>query len=247
MRNTVNILDVNIDVLNMSQAIERISDFLKEDCVKTVFTPNSEIIMVAQKDNELKNILNNSDMLIADGIGVVWASRMVGKSIPERVTGFDTMTNLFKEGSDGSISFYLLGGKPGTVEKAHKELLKQYPNINVAGMHHGYFNADEEKEIIKEINDLCPDILLVALGAPKQEKWIYNNKANLCVKVCMGVGGCFDVIAGNVKRAPVVFQRLGLEWFYRLIKEPSRYKRMLKLPQFAITVMLNKFKRSETN
>lgn len=240
MRQTSDILGVNVDIVKMNEVVEIISEFLKSDSVKTIYTPNSEIIMLAQNDTSLKEVLNTADLLIADGIGVVWASKILGVKIPERVTGFDTMQKLLERGRNGSISFYFLGGEPGIAEKAQLNLESTYPDINILGTHHGYFDSDDNSSIIDEINSLSPDVLLVALGAPRQEKWINKHKHKLNVKVCMGVGGCFDVIAGKVKRAPVIFQKLGLEWFYRLLKQPSRFKRTLKLPQFGIYVVFKK-------
>lgn len=249
MRNTVDILGVSIDNVGMQDVLSTITSFLKEGKNKVVFTPNSEIIMLAKDDPEIRNILNGADLSIPDGIGVVYASKIMGKPLPERVTGFDTMQNLLGIGSNGSITFYLFGAKPGVAQEAKERLKAKYPQINILGTHDGYFNDQQGKNIISEINKLKPDVLFVALGAPKQEKWIIENKNNLNVKVCMGIGGCFDIIAGRTKRAPKIYQKLGLEWFYRFIKEPSRWRRMLKLPQFGLTVMWNRLrekkKRSE--
>ena len=240
MRKTVDIIGINIDTLNKTQVLETMLQFIKDSSTKAVFTPNSEIMMIAHTDDELKAILNSADLLIADGIGVVWASKILGYNIPERVTGYDTMSELFRIGSNGSISFYLLGSSQEVIEKAVHNIRVIYPNINILGYHNGYFNESEEKSIINEINSLKPDILFVALGAPKQEKWINNNKDHLHAKVCMGIGGCFDVIAGKVRQTPKIFQKLGLEWLYRLFKQPTRFKRMLKLPQFGLYIIMKK-------
>lgn len=243
MRETADILGVNINTLNKAQSVDRIMQFIKEPSTKVVFTPNSEIIMIARENEELMNILNSSDLLIADGIGVVWGGRLLGYKIPERVTGFDTMTELLSiGGTNGSVSFYLLGSSEEVIQTTVHNLKNKYPNINILGYHNGYYNQDEEKNIIEDINRLSPDILFVAFGAPKQEKWIYENKENLNVRVCMGIGGCFDTIAGKTKRAPKIFQKLGLEWLHRLIQEPKRIKRMIKLPQFALYVILKRIK-----
>ena len=240
MRQTVDILGINIDTLNKTKALETILAFVGDSSTKIVFTPNSEMIMIAHTDDELKTTLNSSDLLIADGIGIVWASKILGYSIPERVTGYDTMSELFKIGNKGSFSFYLLGSSQEVIERTVHNLKTMYTELNILGYHNGYFDSIEEINIIEEINKLKPDILFVALGAPKQEKWIYRNKTNINAKVCMGVGGCFDVIAGKVKRAPIFFQKFGLEWLYRLFEQPTRFKRMLKLPQFGLYVIMKK-------
>lgn len=242
MRETIDIFGVLIDKVDTNSTLERIKEFINGNEAKAVFTPNSEMIMIAKNDPELKNVLNSADLSLGDGIGVVLASRILGRSLPERVTGTDTMMNLFKLGSNGSISFYLFGAAPGVADLAVEKLKEMYPKINIVGTHNGFFNAEEEKNIIQEINELEPDVLIVGLGAPKQEKWIYKNKENLKVKVCMGLGGSIDIAAGVVKRAPKIFQKLGLEWFHRFMKRPIyRFKRMLKLPQFGLTVLWARF------
>lgn len=242
MRETIDIFGVLIDKVDTNSTLERIKEFINGNEAKAVFTPNSEMIMIAKNDPELKNVLNSADLSLGDGIGVVLASRILGRSLPERVTGTDTMMNLFKLGSNGSISFYLFGAAPGVADLAVEKLKEMYPKINIVGTHNGFFNAEEEKNITQEINELAPDVLIVGLGAPKQEKWIYKNKENLKVKVCMGLGGSIDIAAGVVKRAPKIFQKLGLEWFYRFMKRPIyRFKRMLKLPQFGLTVLWARF------
>lgn len=242
MRQVVDIMGVNIDSINNQQVIDRILEFIKESTTHMIFTPNSEIIYTTKEDYSLKNILNSADLLIPDGIGVVWASRILGNPIKERITGFDTMSKLFDIGKDGTISFYLFGSSQDVIEKAVENLKNKYPKLNILGFHNGYFDSSSEDAIVNEINSLNPDVLLVALGAPKQEKWIYKNKDALNAKVCMGVGGCFDVIAGKVNRAPLVYQKLGLEWFYRFVKQPSRFFRMLKLPQFGLYIIFIRIK-----
>jgi len=224
----VDILGVKIDNITMADALKRTEDFFYGGS-HMVFTPNPEIIMYAQKDEDFLSTLNSADLLLPDGIGVVIASKLKGSKIKERVPGFDFVCNLLKTGK----TFYLFGGKPGVGQAAASNLEKQ--GVRVVGYHHGYFNDDEE--IIKDILSKRPDVLLVCLGAPKQEKWIYKNKDRLNVPLCIGAGGSLDVLAGNVKRAPVIYQKLCLEWLYRAIKQPSRLPRLLCLPQFLIEVL----------
>lgn len=237
MNDKIIIFGVPIDKVNMRQAIDRIQKFLRENKVHIIATPNAEIIMMAQKDVEYKKILNKTDMNVPDGSGVIFASKVYKDPLPERVAGFDLMMELMKNAAINNQKIFLLGAKNEIVSKAKLNLIKKYPGINVVGVHDGYFKSDEEDEIVREINEKKPDLLFVAIGAPKQEKWLFKMKDRLEVKVAIGVGGSFDVIAGKVDRAPEIYRRLGLEWFYRLLKEPWRYKRMMALPKFAFKVL----------
>ncbi|AAM25322.1 N-acetylglucosaminyldiphosphoundecaprenol N-acetyl-beta-D-mannosaminyltransferase [Caldanaerobacter subterraneus subsp. tengcongensis MB4] len=236
------IFGVPIHRVTMIEAVEILKGYLKEDRIHIVATPNAEIIMMAQKDEEYKKILNETDLNVPDGSGVVFASRVFNKPLKERVAGFDLMMEFVKWASHKDVSIYLLGAKPEVVEKAQSNLKNLYPSLKIVGFHHGYFNEKEEENIIEDINKRAAQVLFVALGAPKQEKWIYKNKEKLKVKIAMGVGGSFDVIAGKAKRAPEIYRKLGLEWLYRLIQEPWRYKRMSALPKFAFKVLLARLK-----
>lgn len=234
----INIMDVPIDVITMEQAVSKVMDFLIEKKCHTVYTPNPEIIMAAQEDPELMNALHRASLIVPDGIGVVLASRLLkGPSLPERVAGYDLVQNLLKNLANTGHSVYFLGGAPGVTKEASVLMKRKYRGLKVIGTDHGYFKPEDEHEVIKRIQDANPDFLLVGLGAPKQEKWMEKNRNMLTAKVCIGVGGSFDVMAGKVKRAPALFQKLGLEWFYRLITQPTRAKRMLQLPIFAWNVL----------
>ncbi|HHW49370.1 MAG TPA: WecB/TagA/CpsF family glycosyltransferase [Clostridiaceae bacterium] len=237
MRNTVEILGVRIDKVTMNEALQKLQSFLQEDRVHTIYTPNSEIMMAAQRDEYLKDILNSADLLVADGAGVVLASRILKVNLPEKVAGFDLVRNSFSMEASKKTRYFLFGSKPGVAEAAKEKILNTYKNVEIAGCYHGYFSPEDEDNIIDMINRSGADILLVALGAPKQEKWIHENKDKLKVKVCIGVGGSLDVLSGNVKLAPEFFRRNGLEWLYRLYKEPRRFKRMLDLPRFILRVI----------
>jgi len=242
MRKTVDILGIPIDSITMSEAVERAGAFLTEDGVHAIFTPNSEILMSAQRDPELRNILINADMLVADGAGVVLASRILRRSVPEKVSGVDLVYRIFKAYEKNHLRCFLLGSKPGVAEEAAVRIITDFPGIIIAGCHDGYFTEDQNEEIINTINASKADILLVALGAPKQEKWIALNKDKLNVKICIGVGGTLDVLSGRVKLAPDFFRRNGLEWLYRLYKEPRRAKRMMDLPRFMLRVIWTRIK-----
>ena len=178
-----------------------------------------------------------------DGIGVVWASRYSEILLTERVAGYDLTQNIFSRIAGKNESVYFFGGAPGVASTAARQMKKVYPGLKIVGGHNGYFDAEEEKKIIADIKRLSPSILLVGLGAPKQEKWIYEHLEEVGAKVAIGVGGSFDVMAGNVKRAPKLFRKLGLEWFYRLITQPTRWRRMMRLPKFALTVLRKQKKR----
>ena len=189
--------------------------------------------MRAQKDEEFRNILNKSDIAIPDGIGLVFASHFLGNPIPERVAGSDLVWKIAKLAEYKNCSLYLLGGKEGVAEEAARKLKEKYPNLKIKGAESGG-EVEERKlktqneEMVKRINERQPDILLVAFGAPKQEKWIYYNLSKLSsVKVAIGVGGTFDFIAGRIKRAPMFLRKLGMEWLWRLFIEPKRINRIL--------------------
>lgn len=244
----VNILGVDIENTTLEEAKSKALSFLNGEGLHTVYTPNSEIVMEAQKDEKLKSILNDGDLVVPDGIGLVHASKIKKKPLKERVTGFDLSMEILDLANSYGYRIYLLGGAEGVAQKAKEELERQYPNIKVVGLHNGYFkgyhigheNSPEEEAIIEEINSLETDVLFVGFGAPKQEYWIDHNKDKLKAKLVIGNGGTMDVIAGKVKRAPEIYQKLGLEWLYRLAKEPTRIKRQISLPIFLLTILTKK-------
>ena len=226
----VNILGVNVNKITMKDAVLKAESFF-DGKPHMVFTPNPEIILECEKDEELKGIINSADLKLPDGIGVVIASKILGNPISERVSGFDYVCELLKT----DRSFYLFGGKPGVPEKAMEKLKAN--GVNVVGCHNGYF--DDDTEIIEDITAKKPDVLVVCLGAPKQEKWIYKNLNDLNVPISIGAGGSLDVLAGEVERAPEIYQKLCIEWLYRTVKEPKkRLPRIAKLPVFVKNVIL---------
>lgn len=234
----VNILGVNVDRVDIQEAADRIFQMLEERRPHSVYTPNSEIIMQAYENAEFRDLLNRADLLTADGIGVVYASRILHKPIDERAAGYDIACRVLAGIAKTGHRLFLFGGKPGVAEQAREKLQAQYEFLNIVGTHNGYFSPEEEPEIVEEINRSGADIVFVCLGAPTQEKWIDRNLPKLQAKVLMGIGGSLDVFAGNVERAPERWCNLGLEWLYRLIKEPWRIGRMMALPKFALTVFL---------
>lgn len=240
MRDKVNILGVNVSRLTFSQALEKAETLVNSDGVSMIFTPNPEIIMHAHEDGELKSILNAADMCTADGIGVVYGAKILGTPVPERVAGFDLTCALIEKLSKTGDGVFLFGAKPGVAETAKKNLEEKYPGIVVSGTRNGYFKPEDECDIVNEINASGAKLLLVCLGAPKQEKWIAAHRDELKVNLCMGVGGTLDVLAGTAKRAPAIFIKLNLEWLYRIAKNPSRIGRFAALPKFVIQVIKEK-------
>ncbi len=239
-----NILGVKVDTLTNSEVLKKIDLFLKEDGMKMIFTPNPEMIMAAREDSRFMEVLNNADIVIPDGIGVVYASKLNKEKISERVAGADTVFSMFEKYKSMGKTVYLLGAGKGVAEMAKSKMEVKYPGLKIVGVHDGYFDAEEEKNIIAEINTLKPDILLVGLGLGKQEKWIYDHK-DLNVKLAMGVGGVIDVMAGVVNRAPDIFIKLNLEWLYRALKQPKRFFRLLKLPLFVLVVICGKLTKKQ--
>ncbi|WP_423335703.1 WecB/TagA/CpsF family glycosyltransferase [Neobacillus sp. 19] len=208
-----------------------------EDGKKTfLVTANPEIVMHANSEPEYMQVIQQADYVIADGIGIIIGSKIIGQPLPERVPGFELMQELLKKGNEAHWSAYFLGAKKEVVEKAVEMVRRQHPNLVIAGYHDGFFDW-EANTIQEEIQRTKPDMVFVALGLPRQENFIVKNLTKFDKGLFIGVGGSFDVIAGTVKRAPVIWQKLNLEWFYRLIKQPSRWRRMLVLPQFLIRML----------
>lgn len=234
----LNVLGVQIDNVTIESATDRILEMLKATRTHAVFTPNSEIVYAAYKNPDFCNILNSADMLTPDGIGIVYASKILKKPLTERAGGYDVACRVIEKISETGDRLYLFGGKPGIAEQAAENLREKYPFINIVGTQNGYFTPEEEDGIIEDINKSGADLLFVCLGAPMQENWIFKNRDRLSCRVMMGIGGSLDVFAGAAERAPESWQKLGLEWLYRLKKEPKRFFRMLALPKFAITVLL---------
>lgn len=235
----VEILGVPFVNTTKSQFVQQLDEHIEKQEKVFVVTANPEIVMKAVEDKEYKSVMEKATYVTADGIGVVKASHLLNKPLPERVTGYDTMLELLQLAEDKSYNIYLLGGQQETLEKAVANIKAIHPKINIVGQHNGFFNW-EDNEIPQEIINKKPDLVFVALGFPRQENWIAQNLPSFQKGVFIGVGGSFDVIAGTVERAPLVWQKANLEWLYRLIKQPSRWKRMLALPRFGIKIIKEK-------
>lgn len=233
----VRIFGVRIDCVDMDGAFNRFLALLNEERTAVIYTPNTEMVMMAENDMAFKDVLNGADLVIPDGIGLIHASKIHHLGLTDRVPGIELMERILRYCHTTRRSIYLFGGKPGTADLAGQKILEKYPNIIIKGIENGYFGPEDENRIIDNINEAKPDVLFVALGAPKQEKWIAKHRRTLNAHISMGIGGSLDVYAGNVKRAPVFFQKLGIEWMHRLLKEPSRIGRMMALPKFMIKVI----------
>lgn len=231
----VTIMGVPFLHINQQNFIELLATRAEKKEKTFVITANPEIVMRANEDQQLKTFINEATYICADGIGVVKAAKILGEDLPGRVTGYDTMVGLLNIGQEKRYKVYLLGAQKETLKKTVENIGKQFPNVDVVGSHDGFFDWDNNT-IAEEAAALQPDFIFVALGVPRQERWIAENMGKFPHGVFMGIGGSFDVIAGTVKRAPVIWQKLNLEWLYRLLKQPSRWKRMLVLPQFALKV-----------
>ena len=222
------ILGIQFDNLTREEAARRGAELLEEDCFHYVVTPNPEFILAAEGDGEFRAVLNGADLVLPDGIGVVYSARILGRPLPGRVPGIEFAEDMLAclNGTGGRL--YLLGAKPGVAEEAGRRILERYPNLTLCGTQDGYFK-DEEAALLK-VAAARPDLLFVCLGAPKQEKWMARWGRHTGARLAIGLGGALDVFAGSVERAPESWRKLGLEWAYRLKKEPKRIGRMAKLP-----------------
>lgn len=244
----IKIFGVRVDKITLEEAIKMVEKILQGDELKTIYTPNTEMVMTAKEDEYLKDVLNKGDLIIPDGIGLIHASRIKKRPLPERVTGFDLSMKMIELAGEKGYSLFLLGGEEGVAKKAGESIEKKHPNIPIVGHNNGYFKGahigctghEEELEVLKKINLANPDILFVGFGASKQEKWIDMYRDKLNCKVVIGNGGTMDILAGKIERAPEIYQKLGLEWFYRLVKEPSRIKRQIAIPKFMLQIIFGK-------
>jgi len=240
----ITILGVPIDSVTLAEAGERTKELIEESnkTCKMIFAPNTEFIIKANGDKEFFDILKQSDLSTPDSVGVELGAKLQGKAFKQRIPGQSYFREILRLGLKENWTFYLLGGEEAVIREARENIIKMYPSIKIVGTHNGFFNSEEEKKMIQEINELQPNVLFVALGAPRQEKWIYNHRHELKVDVAAGQGGTFDFEAGKLKRAPITIQKIGLEWLWRLIQEPWRIVRMMALPAFLFKIIISKDK-----
>lgn len=243
MPKKVTILGVPVDAITMGEAVARIDGFIEKRTPVLVATANAEMLMRATHDGALRRILQGAAMVTPDGAGTVWAAHHLGHAMPERVAGYDMVQELMREAPAKHRRIFFFGSAPGVADKAKKKAEQLYPGIEIVGTRNGFFTAADEPAIIEEIKAAHPDILLAALGVPKQEKWLAKHLGELGVPVAIGVGGTFDVMAGIMKRAPRWMQRAKLEWLFRGMMQPQRAGRLLALPRFVLKVHAQKRKK----
>ncbi len=244
----VRILGTRVQNTSEKETMDVLESALVENRQMAIFTPNTEMIMAAWKDEAFRDILNRAEWVIPDGIGLIHAARIQKKPIENRVTGFDTSISLLEMAARLDKSVFFLGGAVGVADQAAEEVGKTLPGLRIAGTHHGYFpglhigkgGSPEEEQVIEMINASGAEILFVGFGMKKQEIWIDTYRDRLKPTILIGNGGTLDGLAGLVQRAPEIYQRLGLEWLYRLAKQPSRIGRQLVLPHFLWLAMVKR-------
>jgi N-acetylglucosaminyldiphosphoundecaprenol N-acetyl-beta-D-mannosaminyltransferase len=249
MAGTVSILGVPFSKLTLHETTLHLTKHIEsqEPELFHLITANPEITITSQTDELLRTILHEADLITPDGIGIVMASRRKGDPIAERVTGYELLLELLEQGNKLGWSFYFLGTDEQTSCKAVEAITDLYPNVKIAGRHNGFLTKEEEPSIVAEIQSAQPDFLIVAMGAPYSDKWVYKHKQELSkVKVVFGVGGSLDVISGKVKPAPPIWKKLNLEWLHRLLFAPvakgqkSRWRRQTILPKFVFQAIIRK-------
>ena len=234
------IMGIEFDNVTMPEAVEKARQILLGSRSCYAVTPNAEIAYEALHDAELCALLNGADLVLPDGAGVVLASKILKKPLKQKVAGVDFADQLLAVLAQEGKTLYLLGSKPGIAEMAAEKMLEKHPGLIICGMADGYFK--DEYPVVEKINACAPDVLFVCLGAPKQEIFMKVHQQDLDVRLMIGLGGSLDSFAGTVKRAPKWMIRLSLEWLYRLIKEPKRFKRMLRLPKYLWAVVLQRIR-----
>lgn len=237
----INVLGVGFDNITMNEAVGRAMELLHAPESHYVVTPNPEIVEVCRENLAARQAVNGADLVLPDGIGVVKGARMLGTPLKERVPGIEFAAGLMERMAGEGLSLYLLGARPGVAEKAGKRLAEKYPGLVIAGTHDGYFK--EDGPVIEAIRQSGADCVFVCLGAPKQELWMAKHGRAAGARLLCGLGGSLDIFAGEVERAPKFWSDHGLEWFYRLCKEPRRAGRMMKLPLFLVHVQREKRRR----
>lgn len=234
------IFGLSVAALTMQEVLAEAKRMIEGDRPSLIATANAEMLMRATHDAELYRVLEGADMVVPDGAGTVWAAHTLGYEMPERVAGYDLVQELMRIAPREGWRIYLFGGAPGVAEAAKAEAERLYEGITICGARNGFFTEDDTPQIVEAIKEAQPHILLVALGVPKQEKWIDAHMEALGVPLSIGVGGTFDVMAGVMKRAPLWMQKAKLEWLFRGLLQPKRAGRLLALPKFVVRVYAEK-------
>ncbi|AQQ54246.1 WecB/TagA/CpsF family glycosyltransferase [Planococcus lenghuensis] len=244
MKKTIDILGVPFLHTTRQAFIETLQRHVEQKSKTFVVTANPEIVMHSLQDEQYRGILQQADYITADGIGVVKAASIIGDPLPERVSGYDIMLDLLQVADRQRYSVYFLGAAEEVLQATVAKVREEYPNVKIAGHQNGFFDR-QDPGVAEAIKESGADLVFVALGFPRQEQWIGKYLPLFDKGVFIGVGGSFDVFSGNVNRAPDVWIKLNLEWFYRLAKQPSRWKRMLVLPKFALVILRGKASRKK--
>lgn len=240
MRNRI--FNLEIDNLTLLEALDKIDACIASGGTHHVVTANPEILYRALEDRGLYETISRASLVTADGQGILLAGKLLGQPFKARVTGIDLAEALCATSGERGHKIYFLGGKEGISKKAQMAILRRYPDANIVGEHHGYFKNDIEP-LLADLREKKPDILLVAMGSPYQEDFILRYQKLLNIPVAIGVGGTLDVFSGEVKRAPELVQTLKLEWAYRILSDPKRWRRALVLPKFVLAVLKEKYKK----
>lgn len=237
------VLGIRFDHVTMEEAVEMTEIFVSGKKPHLIVTANPETIMCAKSDQLFAEVLDKASLVVADGVGVVWASKVLGKPVPAKIPGIELAEEILYRSADKGWKVFLVGSEHGVAEKAAGKLQKILPNLNIVGTRHGFFKSGpEERAVISMIKEAKPDILLAALGVPRQEKWLAAHLGTMRIPLAIGVGGSFNVWAGIDKRAPLWMRKIHLEWFYRLIRQPWRIKRIAVLPIFVLSVLFTRFR-----
>lgn len=236
----INVMGVNFDNVTMAEALDRAREILDGGKTAYVVTPNAEIVYEAMHNEEMMQLIGGASLVLPDGAGVVLGSKILGTPLKQKVAGVEFADHLLDVLIEKNLKLYLLGSKPGVAELAAEKMLEKHPGLQICGMADGYFK--DEVEVVQKVNATGADVLFVCLGAPKQELFMRNHLDELNVKMMIGLGGSLDSFAGTVKRAPRWMIKVNLEWFYRLLKEPKRLGRMMRLPKFILAVVAKKIK-----
>ena len=237
----INVLGVGFDNVTMDEAVDRGMELLHDSGTHYVATPNPEIVEACRENLAARQAVNGAALVLPDGVGVVKGAKMLGTPLKEKVPGIEFAAGLMARMAAEGLSLYLLGAKPGVAELAGARLAEKYPGLRIAGTHDGYFQ--EDGPVVEAIRQSGADCVFVCLGAPKQELWMHRHGESTGARLLCGLGGSLDVFAGVVERAPKFWSDHGLEWFYRLCKNPWRAGRMMKLPLFLIHVQKEKSRK----
>ena len=234
---------VRADDVTWDETLARVEGFIADGRPHQIVTVNPEFVMAARRDPEFRAIINNAALAIPDGVGLLWAGRLLGQPLRERVTGSDGVPRIAERAAVKGWRLFLLGAAPGVAEETARRLVMRYPGLKIVGTYAGSPAVEEEATIVDLVRRARPDVLFVAYGHPRQDKWIAHNLARLGVPACMGVGGAFDFITGVQSRAPAWMRRIGLEHFYRLLRQPWRWRRQVDVYHFGVLALLAGLKR----